>query len=132
MSNSVFWDRSLQKLEYFHPSVHNFSITSSSCNISGHLFFFTAKSILALQTGVALTGRAKSREIGINLIEIEKIPSEVTNGQQSRVHRMDWVEYHSLEDIYEWFDYIETKYEFCEQEIIGESYEGREMRVMKV
>ena len=66
------------------------------------------------------------------LIEIEKIPSEVTHGQQSRAHRMDWVEYHSLEDIYEWFDYIETKYEFCEQEIIGESYEGREMRVMKV
>ena len=45
---------------------------------------------------------------------------------------MDWVEYHSLEDIYEWFDYLETKYEFCEQEIIGVSYEGREMRVMKV
>ena len=40
--------------------------------------------------------------------------------------------YHPLEDIYAWFDFLETKYEFCEQEIIGESYEGREMRVMKV
>ena len=66
------------------------------------------------------------------LIEMEKIPSEVKHGQQIPAHRMDWVEYHSLEDIYEWFDYLETKYEFCEQEIIGESYEGREMRVMKV
>ena len=67
-----------------------------------------------------------------SLIDAEKIPSEPKLDKPILAHKMDWVEYHSLEDIYEWFDYLETKYEFCEQEIIGESYEGREMRVMKV
>ena len=66
------------------------------------------------------------------LIDLEKIPSEGKYDKQNLAHNMDWVEYHSLEDIYEWMDYIETKYEFCEQEIIGETYEGREQRVMKV
>ena len=66
------------------------------------------------------------------LMDAEKIPSEPKLDKTILAHNMDWVEYHSLEDIYEWFDYLETKYEFCEQEIIGESYEGREMRVMKV
>ena len=66
------------------------------------------------------------------LIDLEKIPSREKYDKQNLAHNMDWVEYHSLEDIYEWMDYLETKYEFCEQEIIGETYEGREQRVMKV
>ena len=66
------------------------------------------------------------------LMDAEKIPLVPKLDKKILAHNMDWVEYHSLEDIYEWFDYLETKYEFCEQEIIGESYEGREMRVMKV
>jgi len=47
-------------------------------------------------------------------------------------HSMDWTSYHALEDIYGWFDYLEATYDFCQTESIGQSYEGQEMRVMKV
>ena len=45
---------------------------------------------------------------------------------------MDWTEYHALEDIYGWFDYLETTYDFCEKENIGQTFEGQDMIVMKV
>ena len=50
----------------------------------------------------------------------------------STKHNMDWLSYHPLEDIYGWFDYLEETYDFCEKEIIGQSYEGQDMIVMKV
>ena len=66
-----------------------------------------------------------------SLIDIQNMSAGIKE-INNFAHNMDWIEYHPLEDIYAWFDFLETKYEFCEQEIIGESYEGREMRVMKV
>ena len=45
---------------------------------------------------------------------------------------MDWTSYHALEDIYGWFDYLETTYDFCEKENIGQTFEGQDMIVMKV
>ena len=67
------------------------------------------------------------------LIELEKIPNETLPSDQVRAgHNMDWTQYHTLEDMYGWFDYLETTYEFCETENIGESFEGRQMIVMKV
>ena len=67
-----------------------------------------------------------------SLIDLEKIPSD--NGKVNDIvgHSMDWTSYHPLEEIYGWFDYLETTYEFCESEIIGQTFEGRDMRVMKV
>jgi len=47
-------------------------------------------------------------------------------------HPMDWTDYHSLEDIYKWFDFLEAAYDFCQQEIIGQSGDGQDMIVMKV
>ena len=47
-------------------------------------------------------------------------------------HSMDWTDYHLLEDIYGWFDYLETTYDFCQTENIGQTYEGQQMIVMKV
>ena len=67
------------------------------------------------------------------LIELEKIPNESLPSDQVKAgHNMDWTQYHTLEDMYGWFDYLETTYEFCETENIGESFEGRQMIVMKV
>ena len=40
-------------------------------------------------------------------------------------------QYHPLEEMYGWFDYLESTYDFCETEIIGETFEGRQMIVMK-
>merc|ERR1712240_328755 len=57
------------------------------------------------------------------LLELEKI--NVGNS-------MDWTSYHPLDEMYGWFDYLETTYDFIETESIGKSYEGQEMIVLKV
>ena len=65
------------------------------------------------------------------LMELEKI----NVGNKDRVnlgHSMDWTSYHPLEEIYGWFDYLETTYDFIETESIGQSFEGQEMIVLKV
>ena len=56
----------------------------------------------------------------------------VSTSVENKTHDMDWVSYHSLEDIYDWFDYLANKHEFCQIESIGKSFENRDMRVMKV
>ena len=67
-----------------------------------------------------------------SLIELEKIPEQKSSDIVTTGHNMDWTQYHTLDDIYGWFDYLESTYDFCETENIGESYEGRQMIVMKV
>ena len=67
------------------------------------------------------------------LIQLEKIPagnSSSTRAESS--HSMDWTSYHPIEEIYGWFDYLETTYDFCQTEIIGQTYEGQNMIIMKV
>ena len=64
------------------------------------------------------------------LMEEELVPANKT--RLSSEHSMDWTSYHELADIYGWFDYLVETYDFCEQEVIGQSYEGQDMIVMKV
>lgn len=45
---------------------------------------------------------------------------------------MDWTSYHKQDDIETFLDYLAETYDFVEVESIGESYEGRPMRVIKV
>ena len=45
---------------------------------------------------------------------------------------MTWTEYHDQDDIESFLDYLANTYDFVEVESIGESYEGRPMRVVKV
>ena len=45
---------------------------------------------------------------------------------------MTWTEYHSQDDVEAYLDYLAATYDFVEIESIGESFEGRPMRVMKV
>merc|ERR1711892_1441809 len=66
------------------------------------------------------------------LMELERIPAGNNSGEAKLAHNMDWTSYHALEDIYGWFDYLETTYDFCQTENIGQSFEGQEMVVMKV
>ena len=65
------------------------------------------------------------------LIEHENVV-EQRFGEAELGHNMSWTSYHSLEDIYGWFDYLETTYNFIETENIGESFEGQDMIVLKV
>ena len=68
-----------------------------------------------------------------SMIENERVATDnVSRALLSTEHRMDWTEYHSLEDMYTYLDYLEKKYDFVSTEIIGKSYEGRIMRVAKV
>jgi len=55
-----------------------------------------------------------------------------TTNREGLAHSMDWENYHSLEDIYGWFDYLETTFDYLETENIGQSYEGQDMIIMKV
>ena len=66
------------------------------------------------------------------LIDLEKIPADGGKNNDNVSHSMDWTSFHPLEDIYGWFDYLDNTYEFCQSEIIGHSFEGRIMKVMKV
>merc|ERR1712172_438574 len=66
------------------------------------------------------------------LIQLEKIPAGNSSTRAESSHSMDWTSYHPIEEIYGWFDYLETTYDFCETEIIGQTYEGQNMIVMKV
>jgi len=66
------------------------------------------------------------------LIQLEKIPAGNSSTKVNSGHAMDWTSYHPIEEIYGWFDYLETTYDFCETEIIGQTYEGQNMIIMKV
>jgi len=69
------------------------------------------------------------------LIEKEKIPAAPERWQLTRMaprHAMTWTEYHSLEDMYTYLDYIEAEFDFVTTEEIGQSGEGRPMRVAKI
>merc|ERR550517_1083019 len=45
---------------------------------------------------------------------------------------MTWTEYHPLEDMYTYLDYLEAEFDFVTTEEIGQSGEGRPMRVAKI
>jgi len=66
-----------------------------------------------------------------DLINLEKIESAQIK-RVSADHPMTWTEYHTLEDMYAYLDYLEATYDFVSTESVGKSYEGTEMRVVKV
>ena len=65
------------------------------------------------------------------LIELENVEKQ-RNVEGERGHDMDWTSYHSLEDIYGWFNFLENTYDFIETESIGESFEAQDMIILKV
>eukprot|EP00092_Neocalanus_flemingeri_P019908 GFUD01021566.1.p1 GENE.GFUD01021566.1~~GFUD01021566.1.p1 ORF type:complete len:363 (+),score=91.16 GFUD01021566.1:33-1091(+) len=65
------------------------------------------------------------------LIELEKIAAPST-GAKNPKHAMTWTEYHTLEDMYTYLDFLEETYDFVTTEVIGQTYEARDMRVVSV
>lgn len=65
------------------------------------------------------------------LIDLEKVQSRVAYNT-SAGHDMTWTEYHPLEDMYSYLDYLEATYDFVTTQSIGETYEGRDMRIARV
>ncbi|CAG0917676.1 unnamed protein product [Notodromas monacha] len=45
---------------------------------------------------------------------------------------MEWESYHRLQDIHDWMDELAAANDFVETEIIGQSYEGRDLKVLKI
>jgi len=64
------------------------------------------------------------------LVQLEKVPTK--KGAVSADHAMTWDDYHPLEDMYSFLDYLEATYDFVSTEVIGQSGEGRDMRVVSV
>jgi len=65
------------------------------------------------------------------LVDLEKIPT-VGGSVENPRHSMTWTEYHTLDDMYTYLDYLEQNFDFVTTETIGQSLEGRDMRVAKV
>lgn len=53
-------------------------------------------------------------------------------GAARQGHSMDWEAYHEIDDIYSYWDYIEATFDYASTESLGQSYEGTEMRLMKI
>ena len=90
------------------------------------------KSLSALQSWIETNGLKWSviiQDLASFFKEME--PIKITR-RRNMEHSMDWDSYHRLEDIHGWFDYLERKFDFCQTEIIGKTFEKREMKVMKV
>jgi len=64
------------------------------------------------------------------LIEMEKVNS--VSRHESADHDMTWDDYHPLEHMYSYLDYLEQQYEYVSTEVIGQSTEKRDMRVVSV
>jgi len=84
---------------------------------------------------------AKGIEYGLHiqnvqeLIEKEKVAARPERWQMSKMaprHAMTWTEYHPVEDMYSYLDYLEETFDFVTTEEIGKSYEGRALRVAKI
>ena len=65
------------------------------------------------------------------MVDLEKIPA-VGGSVENPRHSMTWTEYHTLDDMYSYLDYLEQTFDFVSTEIVGQSGEGRDMRVARV
>jgi len=65
------------------------------------------------------------------LIDLEKAHNNL-GAKLSADHDMTWTEYHSLEDMYTYLDYLEANFDFVSTQSLGKSYEGRDMRIAKL
>ena len=68
-----------------------------------------------------------SNNIQQMLDEVQMVKGSARSG-----HSMDWTAYHPIEDIYSYWDYLEATYDWVSTETIGQSYEGQDMRLLKV
>jgi len=66
------------------------------------------------------------------LMDAELVPAKGAS-KVSTGHPMDWTSYHSQDDMEAYMDYLVEQYpELVSTEIIGKSYEGRDMRILKI
>jgi len=64
------------------------------------------------------------------LVAATKMAPKANNNKAG--HAMDWTSYHPTEDFHDFMDYLEESYDFVSTESIGTSFEGADMRILKV
>ncbi|XP_068143102.1 zinc carboxypeptidase isoform X2 [Drosophila tropicalis] len=70
-------------------------------------------------------------EYMLKIANVQEIIDQQTPKQRSS--SMDWTQYHTLEEIYEWLDVIEARYpNIVTPFTIGQSYENRTIRGIKI
>ncbi|XP_059099359.1 carboxypeptidase B-like [Tigriopus californicus] len=70
-----------------------------------------------------------------HLIQTEQIYSEAHLEAKKNfrlAYDMDWEDYHSLATIYEYLDYLEENFDDVSTEVIGQSYEKRDTRIISI
>merc|ERR1711962_756729 len=72
------------------------------------------------------------RETNDNALRMTNSIARPGRIRRSVAHSMTWDKYHSIEDMYSYWDYLEDEYDFVSTESIGKSYEGEDMRILKV
>lgn len=66
---------------------------------------------------------------------VQESKSWFKKGDKARTgakHAMDWTSYHPVEDMHDFMDYLAATYDYVSVSSIGESYEGRDMKVLSV
>ena len=77
----------------------------------------------------ALDGRGIEHSVLID--DVQRLAESIKTADPGKM--MSWDVYHPLEDMYEYMDYLEETFpESVSTEVIGQSYEGRDMRVIKI
>jgi len=74
-------------------------------------------------------------QFSVMIEDVQKLAELVPmkKGSKSKSgHSMDWDDYHPIEDMHSYLDYVEETFDFVETESIGKSYEGSDMRIVKV
>jgi len=63
---------------------------------------------------------------------VKKTSMSPTRSKINLGHDMDWTDYHPIEDMHSYMDFLESNYDFVTTQSIGSSYEGSDMRILKV
>lgn len=67
-----------------------------------------------------------------DLIRLEQVSAKTGSRIEDVKHDMSWDKYHPKEDMEGYMDYLAATYDYVSVESIGKSYEGVDMRVLKV
>merc|ERR1712223_106444 len=66
------------------------------------------------------------------LIDQERAAGEEIRRNMKDNRQMTWTDYYNASEINKWMDELADMYDFAETEIIGQSYEGRDLKIIKI
>lgn len=80
--------------------------------------------------------RAAARSVGLSydvqIQDVQELIDQQSENKPQHDGRMTWDDYYNYEEIMTYLDEVSSMYDFAETEVIGTSYEGRDMKVLKL